>query len=455
MFQKGAILVEMHTGVPIFDGKDEQEQLIKMAAVLNSMPQRLIEQSPKRKSFFQWDAKQRRWVLAPPGKDVTRYAKTSLEDILGAYSGGPGGRRLGQPGHSQADYLCFIDFVRKMFTYDAESRLKPSDALHHAFLIPLLNDMNQPSCPSSKPYFTQPLEVGNYASLNKGEMDEDIVTDSRTLTLPAQQTKPNKLISPPSAAPKRLIYNSSSTLRGYRPQDAHCEQQPPLPKTRSSSKAIQPSTQSTGHYGKSVIRSRSSVVVSSAHGSSTSNSLKGTTPKMAMQTQVFTRQSRGGEAVSNAIPLSSPMRLKPKTPATTSQVESIEPAVTPTLHLLSADAYGNKPSATTSQNFYKSYSSSSPAVPSPSFDSFNSGTGTRKAYQLRNATEVTKLADATTPSSTYMTRASRTENGISGSTLVKKAASTSMRVAAGGNDVSSWDLSSYHGGAEPPLKVSC
>ena len=50
---QGCILVEMHNGQPIFDGKDEAEQLIKMSCVLGAPPQKLVEQSPKRKSFFQ------------------------------------------------------------------------------------------------------------------------------------------------------------------------------------------------------------------------------------------------------------------------------------------------------------------------------------------------------------------------------------------------------------------
>ena len=43
----------MHTGQPVFDGKDEAEQLIKMSSILGPPPQRSVEQSPKKKNFFQ------------------------------------------------------------------------------------------------------------------------------------------------------------------------------------------------------------------------------------------------------------------------------------------------------------------------------------------------------------------------------------------------------------------
>lgn len=147
----GAILVEMHTGQPIFDGKDEPDQLIKMACILGAPPQRMIEQSPKRRNFFQWDPKLKRWVLAPPDKDPSRYTKSSLEDILGVYTGGPGGRRRGQPGHSEDDYLNFLDLIKKLFVYNAQSRISPSEALRHPFLNPVAGESPRASAPASLP----------------------------------------------------------------------------------------------------------------------------------------------------------------------------------------------------------------------------------------------------------------------------------------------------------------
>ena len=40
-------------------------------AVLGPMPQKLIDVSPKRSSFFIWDSKLRKWILSPPGKVCT------------------------------------------------------------------------------------------------------------------------------------------------------------------------------------------------------------------------------------------------------------------------------------------------------------------------------------------------------------------------------------------------
>ena len=64
--------------------------------------------------------------MKPPG---TR----KLAAILGVESGGPGGRRAGEPGHSVTDYLRFKDLIEHMLIYDPRERIKPAQALQHSF----------------------------------------------------------------------------------------------------------------------------------------------------------------------------------------------------------------------------------------------------------------------------------------------------------------------------------
>jgi dual specificity tyrosine-phosphorylation-regulated kinase 1 len=56
-----------------------------------------------------------------------------LHDILGVDIGGPGGRRLAEPGHSLPDYLKFKDLVLRMLDYDPTNRITPYYALQHNF----------------------------------------------------------------------------------------------------------------------------------------------------------------------------------------------------------------------------------------------------------------------------------------------------------------------------------
>ncbi|PWU90246.1 putative serine/threonine protein kinase [Trypanosoma cruzi] len=48
----GCMLVELHTGVPLFAGKNEAEQVARFIGVLGPLPDEMIERSPKKDFFF-------------------------------------------------------------------------------------------------------------------------------------------------------------------------------------------------------------------------------------------------------------------------------------------------------------------------------------------------------------------------------------------------------------------
>jgi dual specificity tyrosine-phosphorylation-regulated kinase 1 len=56
-----------------------------------------------------------------------------LHDIIGVETGGPGGRRAGEAGHSLSDYLKFKDLIGRMLDYDPKTRITPYYALQHNF----------------------------------------------------------------------------------------------------------------------------------------------------------------------------------------------------------------------------------------------------------------------------------------------------------------------------------
>ncbi|KAK6009146.1 kinase domain protein, partial [Ostertagia ostertagi] len=110
MWSLGCILVEMHTGEPLFAGSSELDQMMKIVEVLGMPPKELLDIGPKTHKYF--------------GKteDGVYYCKTTrdnfnkcyrgpghrkLHDILGVTSGGPNGRRAGESGHSVEEYSKF------------------------------------------------------------------------------------------------------------------------------------------------------------------------------------------------------------------------------------------------------------------------------------------------------------------------------------------------------------
>ena len=66
-------------------------------------------------------------------KEYKSPGKRRLHDILGCETGGPGGRRQGEAGHSLPDYLKFKDLIMRMLEFDPKRRITPAEALKHSF----------------------------------------------------------------------------------------------------------------------------------------------------------------------------------------------------------------------------------------------------------------------------------------------------------------------------------
>lgn len=65
--------------------------------------------------------------------------KRVLRELLGAETGGPGGRRAGDPNHTPRHYAKFLDLIERMLRYDPEEYVPPSSFLRSfaSFLGPL------------------------------------------------------------------------------------------------------------------------------------------------------------------------------------------------------------------------------------------------------------------------------------------------------------------------------
>lgn len=135
MWSLGCILVEMHTGEPLFSGSDEIDQMNKIVEVLGVPPRALLDKAHKTRKYFERTAdgsyqvrkyKDSRREYSGPGS-------RRLHDVLGCDTGGPEGRRKNETGHTPQDYYKFKDLIYRMLDYDASTRITPYQALQHAF----------------------------------------------------------------------------------------------------------------------------------------------------------------------------------------------------------------------------------------------------------------------------------------------------------------------------------
>ena len=174
----GCVLVEMHTGEPLFGGTDPLDQICKIVDVLGMPPASMLERSPEkvRQQFFNRIEN----VQPPHSMDVVaqesspecdptavcfsedggtafvlrRFGKSpsaaggaakpqrdrdatanprSLADILGVHTGGPQGRRKDEAGHSVERYEEFLDYIRGLLQFEPAERHSAGAASEHAF----------------------------------------------------------------------------------------------------------------------------------------------------------------------------------------------------------------------------------------------------------------------------------------------------------------------------------
>lgn len=130
MWSLGCMLVELHTGEALFPGSNEVDQMARIAGVLGLPPEHMIEDSKKRDKFFEADKDGYKMKKSESKKPIRT---KSLSEIIGVASGGPGGRRKGQPNHGMWNYLQFLDLVQGMLEYDPEIRMTPLEGLQHQF----------------------------------------------------------------------------------------------------------------------------------------------------------------------------------------------------------------------------------------------------------------------------------------------------------------------------------
>ncbi|KAK0103877.1 hypothetical protein ONS96_004986 [Cadophora gregata f. sp. sojae] len=114
MWSLGCILAELYTGVPIFPGENEQEQLSCIMEVFGPPGKHLIDKSTRKKLFFDSMGKPR-LTVSSKGRRRKPSSKT-LQQVL------------------KCDDEAFLDFLARCLRWDPDTRMKPEEAIRHEFL---------------------------------------------------------------------------------------------------------------------------------------------------------------------------------------------------------------------------------------------------------------------------------------------------------------------------------
>lgn len=133
MWSLGCILAELLTGVPIFPGENEQEQLACIMEVFGPPEKHLIEKSTRKKLFFDSMGKPR-LTVSSKGRRRRPSSKT-LQQVL------------------KCDDEPFLDFLARCLRWDPDRRMKPDEAIRHEFItgqktsVPVARVMNREQSP--------------------------------------------------------------------------------------------------------------------------------------------------------------------------------------------------------------------------------------------------------------------------------------------------------------------
>lgn len=115
MWSFGCILVELYSGIPLFPGENENEQMLMFIELLGLPPLPLLDRAERRKKFFAEDGSPR----IPPvkNKDKIREAM-NWRAILG-----PDCDRK------------FLSLVQRCLEWDPAARITPKEALLHEWIV--------------------------------------------------------------------------------------------------------------------------------------------------------------------------------------------------------------------------------------------------------------------------------------------------------------------------------
>lgn len=159
MWSLGCVLVEMHTGEPLFSGPGLFDQMQKIVKILGMLPDEMLDRANdfKRQNFFDlenlpsgktvWKLKQtdeqpKEWTSATPqqkdeDKEQKKLILPSADPVAALSEIVRSGPRQEQtcPLAEDQRYAFFVDLVRKMLAYNPNERIKPDEALRHPFFI--------------------------------------------------------------------------------------------------------------------------------------------------------------------------------------------------------------------------------------------------------------------------------------------------------------------------------
>mmetsp|Transcript_4504 Transcript_4504/g.5977 ORF Transcript_4504/g.5977 Transcript_4504/m.5977 type:complete len:129 (+) Transcript_4504:714-1100(+) len=117
MWSFGCILIELYTGIPIFPGESETEQLALIMQTFGKPPLHVLENAERKDKFFQPGTNEPLNVFEEPGRGYRLPDSRPLVEVIGDQS------------------ETFFDFICQCLDWDPAQRITPLQALQHPWIL--------------------------------------------------------------------------------------------------------------------------------------------------------------------------------------------------------------------------------------------------------------------------------------------------------------------------------
>lgn len=137
MWSLGCILYELHTGDPIFNGSSEVDQMLKISETVGIPSAKMLETARKANRYFRKGAgtgSEATYERVHTTREYAPVKTRTLSKLLGSQTGGPGGRRRGETGHTPEDYQRFENLLYQLLELNPVERISADVAFAHPFL---------------------------------------------------------------------------------------------------------------------------------------------------------------------------------------------------------------------------------------------------------------------------------------------------------------------------------